>query len=102
MQSLRRRVERLERGPAHSNEGGLQVVVMRAGMEFALDSNRCVEILRQSGFLQTGPHFPLIRLGDVPPNLNAEELEEYLREHGGEICNASAGQRPPLAPKADR
>jgi hypothetical protein len=48
MRSLMRRIERLERGPAHSNDGGLQMVLMRAGTELALDTPRCVEILRQS------------------------------------------------------
>jgi hypothetical protein len=101
MQSLKRRIERLERVPGYGSEGGLQVVVTLAGMELALDSNRCVEILRQSGFLQTGPYFSLIRLGNVPHGLDARELERYLREHGEEICNPSAGQRS-FVTKADR
>jgi hypothetical protein len=86
MRSLMRRIERLERGSAHSNEGGLQMVLMRAGTELALDTQRCVEILRQSGRLKTGPYVSLIQLGHFPPGLNAEELEQHLREHGDEIC----------------
>ena len=71
MQSLRRRIEKLEQGLGHSNDGGLQMILMRAGTELALDTKRCVEILRQSGHLETGPYVSLIQLGRVPPGLSA-------------------------------
>ena len=64
----------------------LQMVLMRAGTELALNTKRCVEILRESGHLETGPYVSLIRFGHLPPGLNAEELEQHLREHGDEIC----------------
>jgi hypothetical protein len=59
-------------------------------MELALGGNRCVEILRQAGFLRPGPFLSVIRLLDVPWGLDAIGLEVYLRAHGAEICRARA------------
>jgi hypothetical protein len=53
----------------------------------ALDTDRCVEILGECGFVRTGPGMLLLDLLNVPHGLNARELERYLREHGAEICN---------------
>jgi hypothetical protein len=47
---------------------------------------RCVDILREYGFLPAGPDIGLIALTDLPKCLNAEELKGFIREHGGEIC----------------
>jgi hypothetical protein len=101
MQSLKRRIEHLEHRTGAGTQPGLQLVVMRAGAEFALDLNKCAEILAECGFVRTGPGVSLLDFSDVPHGLNAAELERYLREHAEEICNPSAGQRP-LASKADR
>ena len=90
MQSILRRVKKLESGWSHASEAGIQLILQLAGQELALDSDRCVEILRQSGFLPWGPFISVIRLMDVPPNLNATGLERYLRESGAELCRPRA------------
>jgi len=86
MRSIRRRIEKLENGWAQAAEGGIHLFVKRAGMELALDAGRCAEILRQSGFLRSGPFLSVIRLLDVPWGLDASALEAYLRTHGAKIC----------------
>jgi hypothetical protein len=57
-----------------------------------LDTDRCVEILSECGYLRTGPATLLLDFLRVPHGLNAKELESYLREFGEEICHTS--QRP--------
>ena len=32
----------------------------------------------------------VLELFHIPPGLNAEELEQYLREHGDKVCNPRA------------
>jgi hypothetical protein len=73
-----------------STHSGLHVAVGLAEVELAVDSNRCVEILREAGFLRSGPFLSVIRLLDVPWGLDAGALEVYLRDHGAEICRAGA------------
>jgi hypothetical protein len=60
------------------------MVLMRAGTELALDTQRGDPC--QSGRRETGPYVSLIQLGHLPPGLNAEDLEQHLRERGDEIC----------------
>ena len=93
MQSLRRRIEHLEHRTGAGTQQGLHLILMRAGAEFALDLDKCAEILAECGFLRTGPGVSLQDFSDVPHGLNAAELETYLREHGEELCAPSAGQR---------
>jgi hypothetical protein len=46
-----------------------------------LDSEDCVRILQECGYLAPiGPRF--VDLLKIPDGLNAEETETYLREHG--------------------
>ena len=91
MQSLRRRIEHLEHRTGAGTQQGLHLILMRAG----------AEILAECGFLRTGPGVSLQDFSDVPHGLNAAELETYLREHGEEICDPSAGQ-PSLTARVDR
>jgi hypothetical protein len=86
MHSIRRRIEKLESGRREAAEGGIHLFVLRAGMELAVDGNRCVEILRQAGYLQSGLFMSVIRLLNVPWGLDADALGTYLRDHGGKIC----------------
>jgi hypothetical protein len=86
MRSIRHRIEKLESGWSQASEGGIHLFVKQARMEFALDAGRCEEILRQSGFLRSGPSLSVIRLLDIPWGLNAHGLEVYLRAHGASIC----------------
>jgi len=57
--------------------------VTAAETGLALDQDRCVQILRERGFLPTGP-IGIVNLAAVPHGLDAEELERFLREHGEE------------------
>jgi hypothetical protein len=91
MRSLRHRIEKLESGWTQAAEGGIHLFVYRAGMELALDGNRCVDILREAGFLRSGPFLSVIRLLDVPWGLDASALEAYLRTHGTKICGPRIG-----------
>jgi hypothetical protein len=93
MRSILRRIEKLENGWSQAAEGGIHLFVYRAGMELALDGNRCVEILREAGFLRSGPFLSVIRLLDVPWGLDASALEAYLHAHGDEICRPDRAGR---------
>ena len=64
----------------------LLFVVCHAGMQQALVQDKYIEILRQSGFLPTGP-IGLVSFRKVPGGLNAEETEQHLRDHAEEICD---------------
>ena len=82
MNALTRRVRRLEHH-LRPLEGKLQRlwVVCRAGWGLALDQDACLQILRECGFLPTGP-LGLVNLRSVPEGLNAEQTERFLRENG--------------------
>jgi hypothetical protein len=69
----------------------LLLVVTEAGRGLALDQDRCIRILRESGFLPTGP-VGVVNLGDIPEGLNTKELERFLRKDGAEICGLRGGQ----------
>ena len=69
----------------------LLLVVSRAGWGLALDQDTCIRILRECGFLPTGP-VGVVNLGQIPDGLNAEELERYLRKEGEEICGLRSAQ----------
>jgi len=86
MQSLRRRIERIEQRTEALRQEAIPFVFMRADVKLALSSDRCVDILRRAGFLRSGPFFQLIKLTQIPIGIDANELERYLWEHGREIC----------------
>ena len=69
----------------------LLMVVTAADRGLALDQDRCMQILRESGYLPTGP-VGLVNLGQIPDGLNAEELETFLREDGADICGLRGAQ----------
>jgi hypothetical protein len=58
------------------------VILTDARQSLALDSGRCVQILREAGHLDTTSWSCVVDLGYIPDGLNAAELERYLREHG--------------------
>jgi hypothetical protein len=94
MTNLQRRIERLERPAGAGTQVGLRLILMDAGATFAMDVDRCVEILAESGFLRNGPGISTVDLLDIPHGLSTQELERYLREHGAEICNPSGRSSP--------
>jgi hypothetical protein len=88
MRGLKRRIEQLEYAIGVGTQQGIQVFLMHAWAEFALDLDKCAEILVEAGFLQTGPGgVSVLDFFHVPHGLAADELASYLREHGDEICN---------------
>ena len=60
--------------------------------QFALDLDRCVEILGECGFLPTG-RFGIVSLCGIPDGLNAKELENYLRTNGTQAPRFGADQQ---------
>jgi hypothetical protein len=86
VRTITRRLQRLEEGFGLGPETEqLLLVVTAAGKVLALDQDRCIQILRESGSLPTGP-VGVVDLGQIPDGLNAEELERFLRKHGAETC----------------
>jgi hypothetical protein len=86
MKTITRRIGKLEDTFRLGNgEPLLLLVVTAAEKRLALDQDRCVHILRECGFLPSGP-VGVVNLLEVPNSLNAEALERYLREHGAETC----------------
>ena len=88
MNTIDRRLHRLEDqfGYVNGKRQTLRVVLSQAGLVLALDQATCLQILRECGFLPTGP-VGLVKLSNIPDDLNAEELERFLREHGAELCS---------------
>jgi hypothetical protein len=83
IKAVARRIRRLEdRFGSASGPSGLVVV---SCVTLALDSDRCVEILRECGFVGTRG-IVIVDLCKVPKGLNKDEIETYLREHGAEVC----------------
>jgi hypothetical protein len=45
----------------------------------------CIAILCECGFLSTSPGVSIVDFGHLPEDLNAEELERFLRENGADL-----------------
>jgi hypothetical protein len=100
MRNLTGRIEKLERHLVAGKEEGILMIV--DGMPPArmtddeiidykslhrgLSKERCIEILKESGHLRTGPWFSLVNLHRAPRGLSAQDTERFLREHGEEVC----------------
>ena len=92
MRTVARRIAKLEdRFLPGNGKPQLLLVVTAAGRGLALDQDRCIQILRECGFLPTGP-VGLVNLGQIPSGLNAEETERFLRKDGAEICGLRSAQ----------
>jgi len=59
------------------------LVVSQAGCE---DQDASIQILRECGFLPTGP-IGVVNFCAIPAGMNTEEAERFLRERGAEICS---------------
>ena len=90
MRTLQRRIGKLEQLTVASKQEGLLFTLLRAEARFALDTHRCVEILRDGGFVPDRRGLAILDFLSVPSGLDARELERYLREHGDEICSGRA------------
>jgi len=85
MKTVTRRIGKLEDTfRPRSGEPLLLLVLTAAEKRLALDQDRCVQILRECGFLPSGGPIGIVNLAAIPHDLGAEELEKFLREHGAE------------------
>jgi hypothetical protein len=66
-------------------------VLVKAGYGLALDQDRCFQILGECGFLPTG-RFGVVNFLGIPDDLNAKELEQFLRRNGAETCGFGGDQ----------
>jgi hypothetical protein len=82
MKSVERRLDRLEHRFAPQSRKQFLIILTDARQSLALDTSRCVQILREAGHLDTRGFACCVDLGNIPDGLNAAELEQYLREHG--------------------
>ena len=93
MKAIDSRIRRLQ-GRLCPNSGQPQHfwIAVLAGAKFALDQDRCIEILRECGFLPS-TRFGVVNFFGVPSGLNAKELEQYLRKNGAEVCRLGRDQQ---------
>ena len=91
MNNLKRRLERLEH-PTGASGPRLQFLLFHAAAKYALDADRCTEILWEAGFGRS----EVLYFWNIPDGLNAEQLERFLREHGDDclIPNPSFATHP--------
>src|ERR1700690_4484354 len=83
MKTIDRRIRTLE-DRFSLGEPPRLVIVCKSGSECFLDTDRCIQILGECGFLPTTPGIALVNLLGVPDGLNPKELEQFLWEHGAE------------------
>ena len=93
MKAIDSRIRRLQQQlcPDEGQPQRIWVTVL-AGQEFALDQDRCIEILRECGFLPSS-RFVVLHFFGIPGGLNAKELEQYLRTNGAQICGTGRDQQ---------
>ena len=72
---------------------GVSILVVTSCVTLGHDKDRCVEILRECGFVATRG-VVIVDLCKIPKGLNKDEIERYLREHGAELCNSTTSARP--------
>ena len=96
MRSVAHRVHRLEGRfeMAKVQWHGYQVVVSEAGVKLALDSDRCLKILDECGFLRHGPFFNVVKFLKIPDGLNEQELERFLRKDGFQLTGFGGPEDP--------
>jgi len=84
MKAIDSRIRRLE-GLLFADNGQPQRiwVTIHPGCELALNLDRCVDILREGGFLPSS-RFGVLDFCGIPQGLNAKELETFLRKNGEE------------------
>jgi hypothetical protein len=95
MRAVTRRIGKLEDTFRPGNGKPLLLLVATAAEKrLALDQDRCVQILRECGFLPTGSPIGIVNLAAIPHDLDAEELEKFLREHGADTRGLHGAQNP--------
>lgn len=97
MTALTRRTRRLEdRFGTADGRPQILVTICNSGWGQPLEMDACIAILRECGFLSTGPGVSLVDFGCLPRGLNAEELERFLREHGADLSGSGRAKRDGL------
>ena len=83
MRTVTKRIDKLENclGIA-KGKPGLVYAVSAAAWRHPLSVDTFMKILRECGFVPTGPGVHMVDLLHLPKGLSAEELEKFLREHG--------------------
>ena len=77
-----RRIRKLEdRFGTGSRKPRLVYILCRAGGRLALDTDTCIQIIDECGFLPTDP-IGLVNLADIPDGLSAQQTERLLPENG--------------------
>jgi len=104
MKALGRRLEKLEEQFGCGRERGLVSIVMRAGQRWPLDSDTCLRILEECGHLDRRRPYTVVDFLDMPDDVDAQEIERILREHGAELTGLKpadptkwlvSGSKPP-------
>ena len=84
MRTIERRLHKLENQFGVVDEKQrILLVVCDAGCG---DQDTSIQILRECGFLPTGP-IGLVNFLNIPAGMSGEETERFLRERGAEICS---------------
>jgi hypothetical protein len=81
--AVARRIRQLE--GRLGSAGGPSFLVVTSCVTLGHDKDRCVEILRECGFVATRG-IVIVDLCKIPKGLNKDEIETYLREYGAELC----------------
>ena len=85
MKDVTKRIRRLEDRFGIVDEEKRLFYILALGT-LALPEDRCVEILRECGFMSEGGGISLVDLTNIPEGLHAKELERFLRENGAVVC----------------
>lgn len=86
MSTALKRIARLEEQfGVRDNQPQHLLVIRRLDRIPALDSDACVELLREHRHLPTRG-CGVVMLSDIPAGLDAAETRRFLRDRGAEIC----------------
>ena len=93
MNSIDRRLGKLEDGLGIGRNRTRLVLVMSDAGRRGLDDDTCLRILREGGF-PAASVVAIVDLCEIPVGLNATETEKFVRENGAHICGS---QLPKIA-----
>jgi hypothetical protein len=83
MRTITSRIDKLEHRLGVGN--GRRMPLIIASCAFGgLNKDRCLQILKECGFFHSQTY--LVNLCFIPRGLNEQELEEFLRKRGVELC----------------
>ena len=81
MKTFDRRLNKLEQHFGVSITDRFVLVMSLSSQKLALDQDRCIQILVESGFVRRSG-LTLIHLDNIPKGLSAGGTERFLREEG--------------------